>query len=148
MSTLYYRGTRVVLTSVFVFLFLMIQSAFAAASGSVAGRVLDRDSGEPLPGANVTIVGTSIGASTDLEGKYVLRNVPTGKQSMKVTYIGYRSVTMDVTVGENATLTQDYHLVVQALEGQTVVVTGQAKGQMSAINEQLTSKNIVNVVSA
>ncbi len=148
MSTLYNRGTRIVLTSAFAFLFLATQCAFGAASGSVSGRVLDRDSGEPLPGANVTIVGTSIGASTDLEGKYVLRNVPTGKQSMKVTYIGYRSVTMDVTVGENATLTQDYHLVVQALEGQTVVVTGQAKGQMSAINEQLTSNNIVNVVSA
>ena len=118
MSTLYNRGTRIVLTSAFAFLFLATQCAFGAASGSVSGRVLDRDSGEPLPGANVTIVGTSIGASTDLEGKYVLRNVPTGKQSMKVTYIGYRSVTMDVTVGENATLTQDYHLVVQAMKAE------------------------------
>ena len=127
---------------------LAVRASLSAGTGTIGGKVVDRDTRDPLPGANVTIVGTSIGASTDLDGKYSLKNVPTGKQSMKVTYIGYRSVTMDVTVGENATLVQDFRLVAQALEGQTVVVTGQAKGQLSAINEQLTSNNIVNVVSA
>jgi TonB-dependent receptor len=126
----------------------MMQCAYAATSGSIVGRVLDRETGDPLPGANVIIQGTSIGGSTDLDGKYTLRNVPTGRQSMRVTYVGYVTLTQEVTVGENATLTQDFRLVVQAIKGETVVVTGQAKGQMSAINEQLSSNNIINVVSA
>jgi len=107
---------------------LAVHASLSAGTGTISGKVVDRETGDPLPGANVTIVGTSIGASTDLDGKYSLKNVQAGKQSMKVTYIGYRAVTMDVTVGENATLTQDFRLVAQALEGQTVVVTGQAKG--------------------
>jgi TonB-dependent receptor len=127
---------------------LAVRASLSAATGTVSGKVADRESGDPLPGANVIIPGTSIGASTDLDGKYSLKNVPAGRQSMKVTYIGYRSVTVELIVGENATLTQDFRLVSQALEGQTVVVTGQAKGQMEAINQQLSSNNIVNVVSA
>jgi TonB-dependent receptor len=56
--------------------------------------------------------------------------------------------TVEVTVAENVTLTQDFHLMPQAIKGETVIVTGQAKGQLSAINQQLSSNNIVNVVSA
>jgi TonB-dependent receptor len=126
----------------------MMQSAFSASSGSITGRVLDKESGDPLPGANVILQGASIGASTGLDGKYELRNVPTGKRSIRVTYIGYVTATLEVTVGENATLMQDIHLVAQALEGETVVVTAQSKGQLSAINQQLSANNIVNVVSA
>jgi TonB-dependent receptor len=135
-------------TLVVALVFLTVQLALAVGSGTVSGRVSDKSTGDPLPGANVTIEGTSVGASTDLDGKFSLKNVPAGKQSMRVTYIGYRTVTIDVTVGENAALTQDFRLVAQALEGQTVVVTGQAKGQLSAINQQLSSNNIVDVVSA
>jgi TonB-dependent receptor len=126
----------------------MMQSAFSASSGSIIGRVLDKESGDPLPGANVILQGASIGASTGLDGKYELTNVPTGKRSIRVIYIGYVTATLEVTVGENATLVQDIHLVAQALEGETVVVTAQSKGQLSAINQQLSSNNLVNVLSA
>jgi len=145
--TTFYRRFRVVCVPVLVSL-LMVQFAFAASSGSVAGRVVDKTTGDPLPGANVTVQGTSIGASTDLDGKFNLRNVPTGKQSIHVTYIGYLAATLDVTVGADASLTQDFRLVAQAVQGETVVVTGQAKGQMAAINQQLSSNSIINVVSA
>ncbi|HEX7572090.1 MAG TPA: carboxypeptidase-like regulatory domain-containing protein, partial [Bacteroidota bacterium] len=118
---------------------LMMRCAYAAASGSIMGRVLDKETGDPLPGANVMIVGTSIGGSTDLDGKYTLRTVPTGKISMRVTYVGYLPATLGVTVGEDATSTQDFRLTPQAIKGETVVVTAQSKGQMEAINQQLSS---------
>ena len=146
MST-FYHIRRVACASAVVSL-LALHFAFAAPSGSVVGRVLDKETGDPLPGANVVILGTSLGASTDLDGKYNLRNVPTGKQSLRVTYIGYIAVTQEVTVGENATLTQEFRLTPQAIKGETVVVTGQAKGQMTAINQQLSSNSIINVVSS
>ena len=95
---------------------LIAQFAFAASSGSITGRVVDKTTGDPLPGANVTIQGTSIGASTDLDGKFNLKNVPTGRQSMRVTYIGYLTVTMDVTISADAALSQDFRLVAQAVQ--------------------------------
>ncbi len=129
-------------------LLLAVHAGFGANSGSIAGRVVDKTTGDPLPGANVTIQGTSIGGATDLDGKYVLRIVPAGTQSLRVTYVGYVTMTMSVTVDENATLSQDFRLAPQAIQGETVVVTGQSKGQMSAINQQLSSNSIINVVSA
>ncbi len=146
MRTFYHRF-RVVCIPVLVSL-LMVQFALAASSGSITGRVVDKTTGDPLPGANVTIQGTSIGASTDLDGKFTLRNVPTGRQSVHVTYIGYLTAAMDLTINADMVLTQDFRLVPQAVQGETVVVTGQAKGQMAAINQQLSSNSIINVVSA
>ena len=145
--TTFYRLFRAACVPVLLSL-LVVQFAFAASSGSITGRVVDKTTGDPLPGANVTIQGTSIGASTDLDGKFTLRNVPTGRQSARVTYIGYLTVTMDVTISADAALTQDFRLVAQAVQGETIVVTGQAKGQMAAINQQLSSNSIINVVSA
>ncbi len=146
MSAFYHR-LRIACAPV-VLSFLLAQLAVAASSGSITGRVVDKSTGDPLPGANVTIQGTSIGASTDLDGKYTLRIVPTGHQSIRVTYVGYLTVTVDVTVAEEAALTQDFRLIAQAIQGETVIVTGQAKGQMAAINQQLSSNSIINVVSA
>lgn len=132
----------------FSFLFLTLQSSFAAGSGSVKGRIVDRDNGDPLPGANVVVQNTSIGLSADLDGKFILRNVPEGKQTLKVSYIGYVSVTREVTVPEDGTLEEDFRLVAQAIAGETIVVTAQAFGQSAAINQQLSSNTISNVVSA
>ena len=89
MST-FYRLGRLACTSVFVF-FLMLQCAYAAAFGTIVGRVVDRATGDPLPGANVMIQGTSIGVSTDLDGKFSMKNIPTGRQTIRVTYVGYVS---------------------------------------------------------
>ena len=146
MST-FYHLCRVVIASAVVSL-LTMHWALAATSGSVAGRVVDKETGGPLPGANVVIQGTSIGGSTDLDGKYNLRTVPTGRISIRVTYVGYLTLTQEVTVSGDSTLTQDFRLSPQAIKGETVVVTGQARGQMEAINQQLASNSIINVVSA
>jgi TonB-dependent receptor len=129
-------------------MFLLLQSSFAASSGTIKGRVLDRESGDPLPGANVVVQNTSIGISTDLEGKFTLRSVPEGKQTLKISYIGYVGTTREVTVAADATIEQEFRLVPQALTGETVVVTAQASGQNAAINQQLASNTIANVVSS
>ena len=142
-------STRSKLTCAFVALLLtMSQSLFAQGSGTLQGRVVDKETGEALVGANVSVMNTSLGAAADLDGKYVIYRIPAGKQTIKLNYIGYKPMTLDVTITENATITQDFHLASGTVTGDTVVVTAQAKGQLSSINEQLTSNNIINVVSA
>ncbi len=65
-----------------------------------------------------------------------------------ISYVGYITVSVEVTITANKTLEEDFSLEAKTLEGQTVTVTAQARGQLSAINQQLSSSNLVNVVSA
>ena len=125
---------------------LMAQSGFATAT--VKGRVFDLDTKDILPGATVLVKGTSVGASTDLNGSYTIYNAPSGRQTIVVTYVGYKSASEDVNVPDGVTLEKDFYLEATALQGKAVVVTAQAQGQIQAINQQLTSNKIVSVVSS
>ncbi len=122
--------------------------AVLAANSSIAGHVRDAQTGDALPGATVLLVGTSLGASTDLNGSYSIVNVPPGSYRIRSTYVGYKEETKTVQVKEGENLTVDLRLEPVGIQGKTVVVTAQAAGQNSAINQQLTSDKIVNVVSA
>ena len=128
--------------------FLVLQSSPAFGSGSIKGRMLDRATGDVLPGGIVMIQGTGIGASTGLDGRFVLSNVPAGQHTLRVSYIGYIAQTREVSVEEGGVLELEFRLVAQALEGETVVVTAQAYGQNAAINQQLSSNTITNIVSS
>jgi hypothetical protein len=64
--------------------------------GVIKGRVTDAASGEAVPFQNVTLVGTSYGASTDADGRFVLRGIPDGKYELRVTGVGYTAASMTV----------------------------------------------------
>jgi TonB-dependent receptor len=130
------------------FLLLIFSGNLFAAGSTINGHVYDKTTGEPLIGANIIVVNTSLGAATDVDGKFIIYNVPAGEQKLKVSYIGYVAITVDVTVEENRTVEQDIRLEAQALTGETVVITGQAKGQLEAINQQLSSNTISNIVAS
>ena len=120
----------------------------AQGSASIRGTVTDKASGEELLYANIQIQGTSLGTSTDHEGKYVIHQIPAGEYNIVATYIGYTEQTLSITVvaGENQEV--NFALDYVAVQGAEVLVTAQASGQMAAINEQLSSNTIKNVVSA
>jgi TonB-dependent receptor len=127
---------------------LAVQATFAAASGTVKGRVVDKGTKSALPGAIVQIMGTGLGAATDLDGKFTLHNVPVGDQTLNVSYVGYAKTSVSISVADNMTIEREIGLVAEAVKGDTVTVLGQARGQMSAINQQLSSNSIINVVSS
>jgi TonB-dependent receptor len=122
--------------------------AAAQGTGTVKGRVMDKTTGDVLPGANVVVEGTSIGAATGLDGGFVLYGVPAGDRQVKISYVGYASMTANVTLRADQTIEQVFKLVAQAIEGEAVIVTAQALGQNAAINQQLSSNTIANVVAA
>jgi hypothetical protein len=81
-----------------VVLGLSVGFAFAQ-NGSIYGTIFDEHTGEELIGANVLLVGTTLGASTDLDGKYTLVNVPPGTYDIRVSCMGYNSkVVTDIEV--------------------------------------------------
>jgi TonB-dependent SusC/RagA subfamily outer membrane receptor len=100
-------------------------SAAAQATGGVSGTVTDRSSGLPIAAARVQIVGNqTAAASTDDRGRYLIRNLPAGATSVRVTRIGYRPETQSATVAANDTVTVNFSLSQSAVELQQVVVTG------------------------
>jgi len=129
-------------------LLLAAANIVAAASGKVAGVVKDAQTGEPLPGANVFLQGTALGAATNLKGEYLIPAVPAGEYVLIVSYIGYKKVMIPINVTADKITRQDVKLQFEVIEGQAVVVTAQLEGQARAINQQLSANTIVNVVSS
>ena len=127
---------------------LTFHTSYAAGFGTVKGVVVDKATGEPLVGANVVVLNTSLGSAADIDGLITIYNVPEGQQTLKISYIGYQTITEEVKVSENSVIQKEFRLSPQAIQGQEVVVTAQASGQNAAINQQLTSANIESVVSA
>ena len=114
----------------------------------ITGAVRDTVTNRPLVGANVFLVGTSFGDAADENGSYSFSNIPSGDYLIKATYIGYTTKEDSITVSGGQDLTYDFGLSYTTIEGEMVTVSAQARGQMSAINQQLSSRSIVNVVSA
>ena len=135
-------------TSAMLFLFLLIPSLSNAQTGSVKGHVFDKNTNEPLVGAIVILEKTSMGVVADRDGNYLIRSIPVGRFSIKVSYIGYISVSKDINILQDGALEENFLLEPQALTGETVTVYAQARGQHEAINQQLSSPTITNIVSS
>ena len=137
-----------VLCLLFVVSILGIHSINAQGSGTISGTVVDKASGEKLLFANIQLEGTSLGTATDDEGKFIIRQIPPGDYQILATYIGYIEQSLSVVVVAGKTLEVKVELDYAAIIGEEVIVSAQASGQMAAINEQLASNTIKNVVSS
>lgn len=93
------------------------QIIFAGTTGRLTGRITDGVSGEPLPFVNVVIMGTTLGAATDIDGYYSIINVPPGNYVVKASAIGYSSISyQDVKVSIDLTTTIDFQLSEASVE--------------------------------
>lgn len=101
----------------------------------------------PLPFANVWIDGTTIGATSDIDGVFKLVSVPLGQITIKASFVGFREATVKIVVTEDFNQDIEIELRPQAIMGKEVVITGQLLGQTKAINQQFNSDKIVNIVS-
>lgn len=119
-----------------------------AFAGRVTGLVRDKATGEELIGATVQVKGTAIGIATDVDGRFSLPSVPSGAQTLVVSYIGYRQQEVAVNVVDGGTVQVTVDLEPSSLQGDEVTVTAQVEGQVAAINQQIASNTISNVVSA
>jgi len=126
---------------------VLLPGLLLAGTGIIKGKVTDRDTKQGLPSANIIIKGTRIGTTADLDGNFTIPNAPTGQQTITVSYIGYATVNIPVTVKEDGVVRHDFALRAEALKGKEYVITAQAQGQVQAINQQLAESRISSVVS-
>ncbi len=116
-----------VLGGVFFLLLALTATAFAGTTGKIAGYVRDKSNNEPLPGANVMIVGTNFGAATDKNGYFYIINIPPGQYKVQARMIGYQTVLMKgVLVQVDRTTKVNFSLSPTVLNlGKEVVVTAE-----------------------
>src|SRR5882757_9864475 len=102
---------------------LIISSTFG--QGSIAGKVIDSKTKEAVIGANVVIQGTTIGASTDVDGNFLIASVADGTYNIQVSSVTYKShiipnvvveiamrVTLDIELSEDVSQLEE--VVIQA----------------------------------
>ncbi len=86
------------------FVFLLLSFIYGGTTGKVRGVISDKDTGERLPGTNISIVNSSMGSSADSEGAFVIINISPGTYDLRLSMIGYGSVRMrNVRVDINQT---------------------------------------------
>jgi TonB-dependent starch-binding outer membrane protein SusC len=96
-------------------------SAFG--QGRIAGKIVDEKK-EPVMGATVIVVGTTLGAATDLDGNYLIEGVAEGETKLQTSYIGYETKDITVKVVKNQTVTADIQMGENRALLEQVVVVG------------------------
>ena len=114
--------------------------------GTVRGRIVD-GSKQILPGASIYIDKLHTGVTSDINGFYTLPNLDPGTYTLKVSYVGYDPVLINITIPEGKTLEKDV-VMKEGVELQEVVIGGALQGQNRAINAQKSNLGITNIVSA
>ena len=98
----------------------------AQTTGKITGIITDAVTGEPLPGANVSLIGTNLGAASDIDGIYFVINVPVGSYEVKASMMGYETVTKtEVLVSIDRITSLNFELEEATIEGEEIVVVAE-----------------------
>lgn len=129
-----------------------IRQQQALQGGIFAGKVTDAQTGDDLIGANVFMVGTKLGASTDIDGKFQIKRVPEGSYEVLITFLGYeakRISGVEIKTGEtmvlNISLSED-----QGIQQQEVVISAEVirSGEGGMLAERRTQAGIGDGISS
>lgn len=128
----------------FVVLICLGSRSLAVERGKIVGVVTEANSGNKLPGVNVQIEGTVLGASTDIHGNFIIRNVPIGRYVVRATMIGHRAARItDVAVLPHQETRIEFQLEEIPINFDPLVVTAN-----KAQKELDLTANSISVVSA
>ena len=132
-------------------LLIFIGISFSQQKGSISGKVFDKQTNEALIGASVSIENSNLGASSDLDGNYEIRNLQAGNYSIRVSYISYRTIVIkNIKVESGKSTVINIPLEQESTELKEVVVSAEALKSTEAaiLNIQKSSLNIVDGMSA
>ncbi|MCZ6521851.1 MAG: TonB-dependent receptor, partial [Bacteroidetes bacterium] len=126
------------LITVLFFILFLPGIVLAGTTGKLKGKVTDQQTGEPLIGANVLVIGTSFGAATDVNGDYTIGNLEPGFYEIKFSYIGYQTKTItNLRINQELTTELNLELDPEGVEvGEVVIVA-----QRPLINKYNTNAN-------
>ena len=126
---------------------IILIPVIALSQASLKGTITDAANTETLIGVNIVVLGTSLGAATDIEGQFRIVGIPARMLNIKISCIGYEPQAKEIDFSKTNDVVLNVQMKPQVIQGEEVVVTAQMRGQIAAINQQITSNRIVSVVS-
>lgn len=122
---------------------LFSQVAFAQGQrGKISGKVVDAKTGEALIGANILISGTTLGAATNIDGDFVILNIPPGTYDLVASLVGYAKTKMtQVVVNADRTTNVKIELKDEAIQMDQVVVVAE---KQKIIKDQTSSSSTID----
>ncbi|MEE9438362.1 MAG: TonB-dependent receptor [Saprospiraceae bacterium] len=138
---------KIVSTLTLLIILFATQSVIAQKS-TLKGVIKDDLSGETLIGATVVLLENNLSQVTDLDGLYRINSIPPGVYTIEIRYLGYITVQQQITLESGQELEQNIKLKYESVMADEVVISAQAEGQISSINQQLADNTIKNIVSA
>lgn len=123
-----------VLTAILSF---SVQTVFAQ-SANIRGFVYEKGTGEPVIFTNVYLLGTSIGATTDVNGYFSITKVPAGNYTLTVTYIGCDTLKLPVEVKGNEIITKKLFLAKSSVRLRDVVISAEKQEAVSQVRTSVT----------
>ena len=106
----------------------------SAQTGTVRGNIYEKESGSPVIYCNVQLAGTKFGTTTDLDGFFVISNVPPGEYRLVATYIGYDSISMPVKVKASAIVYQALTLSESAINLGEISISAAREQSRTTVN--------------
>ncbi|MEI6575280.1 MAG: TonB-dependent receptor [Bacteroidota bacterium] len=134
---------------------LFAVSATVAAQHTFTGKVLDQSNHENLSGVIIYVPDLKTGITTDLDGKFLMKNLPARSFLVEVKYIGYLTFDTLIDFTKNPVLT--VHLPLSTVEAKGVVITGNAFSSDSRTSSyqvvpierrELSSTSATNIINA
>lgn len=116
-------------------------------AGTLSGKVKDHQTGEYLTGVNISVPGSLIKATTNIEGSFKIANFPTGTKTLHITYLGYTVKEIQVNVNEKSFLGDIVLEPGSNILGE-VAVTGLRRSQLQSIAQKRDALSIMEVISA
>ena len=120
------KKRKVLLLIPLVILFTIVQFVWSGTTGKISGIIIDDETGDPLPGANVIIEGEALGAASDLDGHFAILNISPGQYTIAASFMGYATLRMEnVRVQIDQTTQLNFRLTLQTLEIDEVTVVAE-----------------------
>jgi len=120
---------------------LLASAATFAQTGQLEGTIINAEENSPLPGINVGVAGTTLGAATNTDGKFVIENIPVGSHTIKISAVGYEREERNITITEGETSSITVTLERDVLGINEVVVS--ATRSIESLDEVPASVNIL-----
>jgi TonB-dependent receptor len=125
--------------------FVVVPSSAQTAKGTISGRVTDTQ-GAVLQAARVEVQPGGQSAITDAQGQFAIGDLPPGDYTVTVSYAGFAPFTATVKVGAGQTVRVDAVMKVATTTEQVLVTADRGRGEVEAINRELASDNILQVL--
>lgn len=104
---------------------ILLELCVFSQNGAIKGFVYDKDSGEPCSFANIYLVGTNLGASTDVSGYFSIPKIPSGNYTLVITYIGYDSIAEAITIESGKIFSKNFYMKKSAVVLEEAVISAE-----------------------